>query len=159
LTYDRQAVGQSLLVSGQHLRPATNFSFTSMEIILRQCGVCYYGAGSLTRGQVCNLQLMLGLASADFLGHESRWTYRHILLSLYSDSPNLVDQVPVFIYRRNWMAQLHPRNWVPLLSHYKTEFLLSNIKESNSYLRESTLLLRYRANPVNAVWGRSRCLL
>jgi hypothetical protein len=29
LIYDRQSVGQSVLVSGAHLGPATNFSFSS----------------------------------------------------------------------------------------------------------------------------------
>jgi hypothetical protein len=33
LSYDRWPVGQSILVSGLHLGPAANFSFTSLEII------------------------------------------------------------------------------------------------------------------------------
>jgi hypothetical protein len=35
LTYDRRSVGQSILVSGHHLRPATDLSFSSMEFVLR----------------------------------------------------------------------------------------------------------------------------
>jgi hypothetical protein len=42
-------------------------SLTSLESILRHFGV-YYGAASLTRGRVCKLQLLLGLASAAHLG-------------------------------------------------------------------------------------------
>jgi hypothetical protein len=34
-----------------------------------------------------------------------------------------------------------------------------NIRESSPYLTGSTLRLRYRAQPVNAVSGNSRCLL
>jgi hypothetical protein len=71
LFYDRRSIGQSVLVSGHHLGPATNFSFTFMEIIFKQLGGCYYGAPSLTRGWNCNLQLLLGLASAIFFGTES----------------------------------------------------------------------------------------
>jgi hypothetical protein len=35
LSYDRRSVGQSILVSGHHLAPATNFPFSSAEIIYR----------------------------------------------------------------------------------------------------------------------------
>jgi hypothetical protein len=35
--YDRQSVGQSVLVSGVHLGPATNFSF-SLKLYLDSCG-------------------------------------------------------------------------------------------------------------------------
>jgi hypothetical protein len=45
--YNRQSVGQSVLVSGIHLEPATNFS-----IFL---GFWYVVAPSLTRGRVCLL--------------------------------------------------------------------------------------------------------
>jgi hypothetical protein len=41
----------------------------------------------------------------------------------------------------------------------QTEFLLNNIHKSSSYLTRNTLHLRYKAQPVNAVWGNSRCLL
>jgi hypothetical protein len=37
LIYDRQSVGQSVLVSGAHLGPATNFSF-AMKFPLDSCG-------------------------------------------------------------------------------------------------------------------------
>jgi hypothetical protein len=53
LVYDRQSVGQSVLVSGTHLDPATNFFL--LEIFFRQLRVCYFVAPSLTRGRVCNL--------------------------------------------------------------------------------------------------------
>jgi hypothetical protein len=54
LIYDRQPVGQSVLVSGAHLGPVTNFFFI-LEISFRQLSVCYFVAPSLTRGRVCNL--------------------------------------------------------------------------------------------------------
>jgi hypothetical protein len=51
--YDRQSVGQSVLVSGTHLGPATNFTF-SFIFFLRQLWVCNFVAPSLTRGRVSN---------------------------------------------------------------------------------------------------------
>jgi hypothetical protein len=39
-----------------------------MEFIFRQLLVAYYVTPPLTRGWVCNLQLLLGLASAVFSG-------------------------------------------------------------------------------------------
>jgi hypothetical protein len=57
LIYDRKSVGQSVLVSGTHLGPATNF--------------IYFVAHSLTRGRVCNFTL----------GSKSRRTHGHSLLS------------------------------------------------------------------------------
>jgi hypothetical protein len=41
----------------------------------------------------------------------------------------------------------------------KTEFFLNNTYRISSYLTENTLRLRYKAQQVNAVWGKSRCLL
>lgn len=64
LCYDRRPVGKTVLVSDHHLRPANNFSFSSMAIIFRQFGYCYYEPPPLTRGGVCNLQLLLRLARA-----------------------------------------------------------------------------------------------
>jgi hypothetical protein len=43
-------------------RPATNFFFL-LDIFFRHLLVCYFVAPSLTRGRVCNLQLLLVLAS------------------------------------------------------------------------------------------------
>jgi hypothetical protein len=61
--YDRRSLGQYVLVSSTHLGPAT---------------VSWYGAPSL-RIPVCRLQLLLGTASADFLGAESPGSHDHIL--------------------------------------------------------------------------------
>jgi hypothetical protein len=54
LIYDRQSVGQSVLVSGTHLGPVTNFPF-SLTFPLDSLRVCYFIAPSLTRGRVRNL--------------------------------------------------------------------------------------------------------
>jgi hypothetical protein len=46
-----------------------------------------------------------------------------------------------------------------ILNPLKTEFRLSEIYKFSSYLTGNTLRLHYKAQPVNAVWGISRCLL
>jgi hypothetical protein len=76
---------------------------------LNTCGCSPYVTSSLTRGLVCRLQLLLGLASAVILRSESRGIHDHILLSQIRDSPNLEGQVPVFISPRNRVAQLYPQ--------------------------------------------------
>jgi hypothetical protein len=106
--YERQSVGQSVLVSGPHPRPATNFSFCfeqnfaltsptsrsrsvgivcsraqpmefSFDIFFRQLRVCYFVAPSLTRGRICNLLLLLVLSSAVTLGLPSLTEVRSVL--------------------------------------------------------------------------------
>jgi hypothetical protein len=85
LYYDRRSVGQSVLVSGTHLGPATNFS--SSLIIFRQLRVCWCGATSLTRSRVCSFQFLPSTASTAFLKSESHGTHEHILLSLFLRLP------------------------------------------------------------------------
>jgi hypothetical protein len=59
------------------------------------------------RGWVCRLPLLLALAREVILRSESRGTHDHILLAQIRDSPNLKDQVPVFISSRNMVARLY----------------------------------------------------
>jgi hypothetical protein len=54
--------------------------FFLLEILFRQLHVCHFVAPSLMRGRVCNLLLLLVLASAVPLESESRGTQDHILL-------------------------------------------------------------------------------
>jgi hypothetical protein len=80
--------------------------------ILFQPNTCFhssYVTSFLTRGWICRLQLLLGLASAVILRSESHGTQDHILLSQIRDSPNLEGQSPVIIPRRKRVAQLHPQ--------------------------------------------------
>jgi hypothetical protein len=59
LYYDRQSVGQSVLVSG---------AYDQIFIIVRLLRVCWYGVPSLTRGQICRLQLLLSSPTQSFSG-------------------------------------------------------------------------------------------
>jgi hypothetical protein len=94
--------------------------YDQIFIIIRLLRVCWCGALSVTREQVCRLQLLLVLASAVILGSESRLTRDHILLSQIRDSPNLEGQVRVFISPRKGWPSYTPRHWVPFSSHPTT---------------------------------------
>jgi hypothetical protein len=65
-------------------------------------------------GRICNLQLLLGLATAIFLGSDFRGKHDHILLSQFWDYPYLVGQIPVFISHRNRVVQLYIRAEISL---------------------------------------------
>jgi hypothetical protein len=77
LYYDRQSVGQSVLATRDQ-------SLFLLEIFFRQLRVCYSVAPSLTRGWVCNLQLLL-VSPAQSCG-----TQDHILLSHFLRLPMAV---------------------------------------------------------------------
>jgi hypothetical protein len=62
-------------------------AYDQMFITVRQLRVCWCGTLSLTRGQVCRLQLLLALARAVILRPESLRTRDHILLSQIRDFP------------------------------------------------------------------------
>jgi hypothetical protein len=64
-------------------------AYDQIFINVKQLRVCLCGTPSLTREQVCHLQLLLVLASAVILGSQSRRTHDHILLSQIRDSPNV----------------------------------------------------------------------
>jgi hypothetical protein len=53
----------------------------------------------------------------------------------------------------------NPFRFVVHLNPLKSEYLLNNIYKCSPYLTGNTLRLHYKAQPVNAVWGNSRCLL
>jgi hypothetical protein len=85
---------------------------------LLQFRVCWYGAPSLTRKRICRLQLLLALASAVFLGPQSRGTRDHILLSQIRDLP----------FRRllrltglRWMYSIPPPHGIELSSKSKSK--------------------------------------
>jgi hypothetical protein len=81
LIYDRQSVGQSVLVSGAHLGP--DQFFFHFVISLRQLRVCYFVAPSLTRGRVCNLlyNCFWALPEQSLFGRSPAELNDHILLS------------------------------------------------------------------------------
>jgi hypothetical protein len=82
LCYGRRSAGQSVLQQSTHLGLTTRSLLHVWQ--LRSCSC---GAPSLTRGQVCPLNILLALASVVFLGSESLGTCDHILLSHIWDFP------------------------------------------------------------------------
>jgi hypothetical protein len=83
-------------------------AYDQIFVAVRWLRVCWCGVPSLTREQVCRLQLLLVLAGADILGAKTCRTRDHISLSQIRDSPNLEGQVPVFISPRNRVSELYP---------------------------------------------------
>jgi hypothetical protein len=79
----RRTVSLTVCLDIKHSSGAQNKIF----ITVRQLGVCWCGAPSLTRRRVCRLQLLLVLASAVILGSGYRGTRDHILLSQIRDFP------------------------------------------------------------------------
>jgi hypothetical protein len=73
-------------VSGHHQCSWPVFFSPSNFLQLR---VCYFVTPSLTRRRVCNLLLLLVLASAVALGFESRGIKDHILLPQFLRLPQL----------------------------------------------------------------------
>jgi hypothetical protein len=83
---------------------------------LNSYGHSLYVTSSLTRGWICSLQLLLGLASALILRSGSRGTHNHILLSQIWDSPSLEGQVPYLYPPGTGWPGYTPRHLVPFLS-------------------------------------------
>jgi hypothetical protein len=108
LYYDRQSVGQSVLVSGNHLEPATN-SHSLFDYFLDSFG--FADAGSPLWLEVGSVLFSFSRASpAQPFSDLSPTGLMSTVYCLYFwDSLNLEGQVPVFISPRNKVAQLYPR--------------------------------------------------
>jgi hypothetical protein len=87
---------------------------------LNTCGHSPYVTSSLTRGQVCRLQLLLVLASAVILRSESRGTHDHILLSQIRDSPNWRFRSSYLYPPGTGWAGYIPGHWVSFSSPHTT---------------------------------------
>jgi hypothetical protein len=75
LICDRQSVGQSVSVSGDHLGPLTNFPFS----LKFPSDICTFVI--LRTGLQFTVELLVGLARAVTLASKSCRTHDHILLS------------------------------------------------------------------------------
>jgi hypothetical protein len=89
-------------VSGTHLGPATNFSFSFK--FSKQLRVCYFVASSLTRGRVYALLLLLVFASA--VPRDSR---PYFIVPILEASPTWRARSPYFYPPRNTAAQIYRR--------------------------------------------------
>jgi hypothetical protein len=89
-------VSRPLRLGVRHPSGTHDQFFFLLEILFRQLRVCYFVAPSLTRGRVCNLLLLLVLASAVQLESESLGTQDHILLSQFLRLPQPGGSGPLF---------------------------------------------------------------
>jgi hypothetical protein len=80
-----------ITTDGQSASPSWNkapvWGLRPISITVRQLRACWYGALSLTRGQVCRLQLLFALATEIIFVSESCGIRDHILLSQIRDFP------------------------------------------------------------------------
>jgi hypothetical protein len=128
---------------------SASLSWNKAPITVRQLRVCWCGALSLTRGRVCRLQLLLSLASAVFLGSESRGTRDHILLSHIRDFALLrLLRVRGSRWRYSTppqhgslhrIARIHGNSFKTIRCH---ENVFSGLYPSNGYTRHTAPALR-----------------
>jgi hypothetical protein len=111
--YVRQSVEQSILVSGTHLGPWTNFSF-SLNFSLASWE-CYFVAPSLTTGRVCNLLLLLVLASA--VPRDSRLFF---IVPILETPPTWKARSPYLYPPGTGWPSYTPGHWVPFPSSLTT---------------------------------------
>jgi hypothetical protein len=104
------------------------------------------GAPSMTRGRVCNLLVQFTVS----LGSKSRRTYGHILLSHLRLHQPGGPGPHIYIPQEQGGPVIPPGTGFPSC---RLQLFASSRVTGN------TLRLRYRAQPVNAVWGNSHCLL
>jgi hypothetical protein len=91
---------------------------------------------------MCRLQLLPVLASEVILGSESGRAHDHILLSQVRDSPNLEDQVPLFISPRNREAQLYPQALGSLfVASYKSQGYHGGIEPQKAWVSRDFQLI------------------
>jgi hypothetical protein len=95
--------------------------FFLLEIFCGRLRVCYFVAPSLTRGRVCNLLLLLVLASAVPLESESLRTHYHILLSQFLRLPSTWRPRSPYLYPlgTGW-PKYTPGHWVSFPSPLTT---------------------------------------
>jgi hypothetical protein len=96
--------------------------FFLLDIFFRQLRVCYFVAPSLTRGRVCNLLLLLALASAVSLESESRGTQDHISLSQFLRLPQGVCPGPrIYIPLEQDGPVIPPGSGFPFVASYGSQ--------------------------------------
>jgi hypothetical protein len=94
-------------------------AYNQIFITVRQLRACWCGALSLTRGRVCRLQLLVGLASAVIFRYESRGTRDQILLSQIRDFPI---RPPIRLTEQRWWYSTHLPHGILRRKHFSQRF-------------------------------------
>jgi hypothetical protein len=103
LIYDQRSDGQSVMVSGSHLEPKTRFFLSENCGFLDVERPLWRGGGSVIYSYNCFWAL-----PEQSLWGPSPVEHTTIYYCLIWDFHNLEGQIPVFISRRNRVAQLYP---------------------------------------------------
>jgi hypothetical protein len=107
-SYDRRSFGQSALISGHHLGPVTDISFSSLEIVLREMRLFIMGCPLWRKDGSKDLQFSVQpLLSQSLIG---------LITILYF---SVETQVPAFVHLRDRVTELHPRHYVRFSSPRK----------------------------------------
>jgi hypothetical protein len=110
----RLTVSQPVCLGVRHQSGTRDQFLFLLEISFRQLRVCFFVTPSLTRGRVCNLLLLLVLASAVPLGSESRGTEDHILLFQFLRLPQPGGPGPrIYIPQQQGGPDIPPGNGFP----------------------------------------------
>jgi hypothetical protein len=132
--------GQSDILSWcqANIKARDQFCFL-LEIFFGQFRVCYFLAPSLTRGRVCNLLLLLLLASAVSLESEFRGTQDHILLSKFLKCPQPGGPGPrIYFPQEQDGLIIPPGTEFPSVASYDSQFdrrgILSRLHTGNPNL-------------------------
>jgi hypothetical protein len=94
---------------------------------------------------------------AQYLNQATNAVFHILLNSSFTNNRTLTRYT---VYDSDRVVKWTIHKYILIINPLQTEFLLNNIiYKSSSYLTGNILLLHYKAQPVNAVWGNSRCLL
>jgi hypothetical protein len=93
-----------------------------------------------------------------YIGVLFRYTTSRVLISLNVLILSSFNLVHVFICL-SFISPFFSYSFIYVRMHFLVFWVLCYLIIFSPYLTENTLRLRYRDQPVNAVWGNSRCLL
>jgi hypothetical protein len=133
----RSRVGWQVCLGFKH----PSWAYDQIFIIVRQLRVRWCGALSLTRGWVCRLQSLLGLASAVILGSES-----HIFLSELRDSPTWRARSCTYIPQGQGGPVINPGTWFPFRRLLQLAGLQLTVKVRLTLQPTVSQLIRCRGN-------------
>jgi hypothetical protein len=126
----------------RHLSGTSDQFLFLLEVFFRQLLVCYFVAPSLTRGRVCNLLLLLVLASA--VPRDSR---PYFIVPIVETPPTWSARSPYLYPPGTGWSSFTPGHWVsfssPLTTHRTTVevFYPASTRERNMQVTDCVILM------------------